>query len=185
MSWFLIVLLTLIAYHLFGIIMLLIIGAMHIDEDDFMSIYITGLLGVIFLLVQKVVAKIKRYRKQRYGAIVRRKTDSCIKFTPILCKHKDLEYFEHSLNWELVKRYPKAEDIFEGYFTDENGEKIYRTYDLRYASQEEIDEVKNEHNCFNCAHNGKECNDYVCLCEENYCGHNIDDYSKFEPKGMS
>lgn len=123
MSWYLIVLLTLIAYHLLGIIMLLIIGAMNIDEDDFMSIYVTGLFGVIFLLVQKVVTKIKRYRKQRYGAIVRRKADDYGEFESILCKHKDLEYFENSLNWELVKRYPKAEDIFEGYFTNENGEK--------------------------------------------------------------
>lgn len=180
MSWYLIVLLTLIAYHLFGIIVLLIIGAMNIDEDDFMSIYVTGLLGVIFLLVQKVVTKIKRYRKQRYGAIVRRKADDYGEFESILCKHKDLEYFENSLNWELVKRYPKAEDIFEGYFTNENGEKIYRGFDLRYASQKEIDEVRNERNCFNCAHNGKECNDDSCLCEWDYYGHNVDGYSKFE-----
>jgi hypothetical protein len=91
-------------------------------------------------------------------------------------------------NWELVKRYPLPEDIFEGYyverdkalFTDEKGEKIYRGYTLRNVTKQEIEEVKNERNCFNCVHNGKECNEDTCLCETDRYGNITDSYSGFE-----
>lgn len=188
MSTVWIVILTLFAYHLIGIIALLVIDALNIDEDDFMSIYITGLIGVIFLLIKVIVKKIRRRRKQRYGAVVRRKSDERGEFESVLCRHKDLPWFENSNNWELVKRYPLPEDIFEGYyverdkelFTDEEGEKIYRGYTLRNVTKQEIEEVKNERNCFNCVHNGKECNEDTCLCETDRYGNITDSYSGFE-----
>ena len=176
-----IIILTLFIYHLIGIIALLIIDAKGADDEDFMCIYITGLFGVVFLLIKAIAAKIRRRRKQKYGAIVRRIADERGEFEGVLCRHKDLPYFENSNNWELVKRYPLPEDIFEGYYVkSETGEKIYRGYTLRNVTQQEIEEVKNERNCFNCVHNGRECNYDSCLCKEDVCGHNIDGYSKFE-----
>ena len=174
-----IIVITIFVYNLIGTVVLLLIEAKNEDSENFLVFYTTGFIGIPIYLLFQLCRKIRKAVRYTYGcAIVRRKSDEYGEFESIVCKAKDLPYFENSDNYELVKRYAKREDISEGWYINSENEKVYRQ-ELRYATPAEIYEVRNEINCFNCMHNGRECDDEQCLCKDDRYGRVIE-YDKFE-----
>lgn len=185
-----IVILTLVVYHSIGFVLTLIIGLIRPGYDETFGFYwgiaIVALPIICMIQVVKIIKRIKR--KIFACAIVQRLPDKGGEYPKKLCKHKDLKEFEESNAWVLVKRYAKYQETKAGYIEEVPGKgKVIRGYDMEYVSSEEIDEVKNEINCFHCRHCDKDCLDDNEFCYPEMYMYNWDDdprkkYPKFERK---
>lgn len=161
MSVWQIVLITLAVYNLIGLLLCL-----FTNDEDIVSIWAAGIWAIPLLLIyltKRAVQTIDRkfFRK----CIVQRKPDARGEFVQKVCRFKDMEYFDNSNFWTVIKKKPTAAELRVGYSsTNSKGETVIRVYAPQKVTEDELNEVKTEHNCFNCIHNGSDCNDDNCLC---------------------
>lgn len=162
-----IVLLTLVIYHAIGFIITLIIDLLTSYNEEAFGFY-WGIWIITFPIfgIIKTVDGMRRLKHYFYGfSIVQKNADEGREYVRELCKYKDLGHFENSDSWHIVKRYPKYRETRAGYeFDDNEGGKTILGYNIEYVTDDELDAVKNEENCYHCAHDGVDCNDDECLC---------------------
>lgn len=178
------VILTLLIYHGIGFFITIIISLLHPgSEDDFCVLWGIGLILLPVRLLFAAIDAMKRLYRNKIGfAIVQKNPDNTGEYPRKICRYTDLPYFENSVHWTLVKRYPKHSDTKAGsVFMNKNNEAVILGYDLQYVTEKEIKEVKTEFNCFNCIHDGVECNEDECLCSsEPYM--TLTEYPEFQLK---
>ena len=165
-----------IAFLIFNIvctIILLIADALNIDVEEILTFLCTGLITIPILIIATIIKKIKAYKQLHNGIFIAQKHSKEYEnpFCEVIVPYKYYEHFRESENWDIIKRYPKKEELYAGFsYTDNKGNHVVRAYDLRKINENDIQEVLNEKNCFHCKHNGIECNEDKCLCTTDIYG---------------
>lgn len=182
MTWWIISLITLLIYQMICFVIILILETISPSKaDDFAYYLCCGLAFLPFILIIKAIKSIRNHIRFKYGIILVQKNREDIyhnEFVPCIAKYKDIEHFENSSNWHIYRKYPTKAMLKAGY-TEKNevtGEVTIRTYDLKMISDDELEKVKTEPNCFHCKYEDTD----ECTEDEPRCGYH--DWNGYKPK---
>lgn len=176
-----IVLITIAVYQLIGFILFLIFDSVFHDSDNFLLFWCGGVAAfLVWFLLVGIRSIAKAVRKSTGVCIVQRKSKPDEpEYVQKLIHKRDYEDFQWSNEYSIVNRYPKKEQLKAGYvYTDKNGDRVIRGYELEFISKDELNKVKTEKNCYHCKYDGRECTDKHILCNVDI--YDVVDMSKFE-----
>lgn len=145
-SWIIITIITLAIYNVIGLIIVLCT-----KDEDILVFWAIGMY-VLPLLVIAVILKVSKMIHNKWFAycIVQARSENGAAGVKKICKLQDYDYFHNSVNWRVVNRYPSRKEL--------------RVHKLPLVTDKDLQEIKTERICFNCVHNGVDCNGDVWLC---------------------
>lgn len=179
MTWITVLEIFLI-YQFACLLIVLLLEALGKDTDNVSFFLCTALISVPILILGAIIKALRKsYRKHHKVFLAQKKSIAPYdtSFTPVIVPHKYFEYFNNSRFWQVYKKYPTKNELKLGYIENVHGKnKHHEYYKIAYT---DLQSVLNEVNCYNCKHNGIDCDDDKYLCKD---GRFEVLYDKFDPK---
>lgn len=145
-----IVIITLAIYNTIGLIIVLCTKDEDIPAYWAIGVYVPPLLVIAVILKVSKMIHNKIHNKWFAYCIVQARSENGAAGVKKICKLQDYNYFYNSMNWRIVNRYPSRKEL--------------RAHKLPLVTDKDLQEIKTERICFNCVHNGVDCNEDVWLC---------------------
>lgn len=140
------IIITLAIYNMIGLIIVFCTKDEDIPTYWAIGIYMFPLLTIaVILKISKMI-----HNKWFAYCIVQARSENGEAGVKKICRLQDYDYFYNSINWRIVNRYPDRKEL--------------RAHKFPLVTDKDLQEIKTERICFNCVHNGVDCNGDVWLC---------------------